>query len=189
MRYDSNNASNGSSNHGWAEIRVSAGAEGPGWKNKVLSAAAPPDGYPFNPDGIPEELKELPQWVLWQWRQRADGDGVPKGTKVLINPHTGKNAKVDDPRTHGTYDEALEALERFTDQGEPGLGGLGFVFTDNDPYAGVDLDDCRNPETGELQAWAQATVHRFASYTEISPTGTGVKVIIKGANRQRIVSF
>src|SRR5262249_1385032 len=50
-------------------------------------------------------------------------------------------------------------------------------------YCGIDLDDCRDPETGQLSPDATAIVERFASYTEVSPSGTGVKIICKGDPR------
>ena len=56
--------------------------------------------------------------------------------------------------------------------------GLGFVFTEDDPFVGVDLDDYR--EVGELTEWAEAIVDRLDSYTEVSPSGTDVHVLIEG---------
>jgi putative DNA primase/helicase len=61
------------------------------------------------------------------------------------------------------------------------VAGVGFVFTKDDPYAGIDLDHCRNPETGEIAPWAQAIVDYLSSYTEVSPSGTGVKIFVRGA--------
>ncbi|ELZ27030.1 hypothetical protein C474_16809 [Halogeometricum pallidum JCM 14848] len=58
--------------------------------------------------------------------------------------------------------------------------GLGFVFTDDDPFVGVDLDDCRDVETGNGDLWAVSIVDRLDSYTEVSPSGTGYHVIIEG---------
>ena len=55
------------------------------------------------------------------------------------------------------------------------------MVTRDDPYVGIDLDDCRNPETGEIAAWAQEIIDRFDSYTEVSPTGTGVRILIRTA--------
>ncbi len=57
---------------------------------------------------------------------------------------------------------------------------MGFVFTEDDPVVGVDLDDCRDPETGDIDDTAQDIIERLDSYTEISPSGTGYHVLIKG---------
>jgi putative DNA primase/helicase len=57
---------------------------------------------------------------------------------------------------------------------------VGFVFSSGDPYTGIDLDEVRNPETGELAEWAQKVVDTFDAYTEISPSGEGVHIFVKG---------
>jgi putative DNA primase/helicase len=54
------------------------------------------------------------------------------------------------------------------------------VFAPATPIVGVDLDDCRNPTTGELSSWAQDIVDRLDSYDEVSPSGRGVHVIVEG---------
>jgi primase-polymerase (primpol)-like protein len=58
--------------------------------------------------------------------------------------------------------------------------GIGFVFTADDPFVGVDLDDCRDPDTKEIEAWADEIVAELSSYTEVSPSGTGFKVFLRG---------
>ena len=78
------------------------------------------------------------------------------------------------PETWGTFEEALHAVEEY------GLGGVGLVFTKRDEFAGVDLDDCINAQTGQLQPWAAEMIEDLASYTEISPSGTGVKIFLLG---------
>ena len=114
---------------------------------------------------------EYPQWVAWKYVER---DG--KTTKSPINPHTGEFASSTDASTWGMLDEAVAACSRDSD-----LAGVGFVFTAEDPYCGVDLDDCRDPESGQLKDWAQAIVEHLASYTEISPSATGLKVFLQGS--------
>jgi putative DNA primase/helicase len=59
------------------------------------------------------------------------------------------------------------------------MSGVGFVFTEDDPYAGIDLDKCRNPETGEIDQWARKIVDALDSYTEVSPSGTGLHIFVK----------
>ena len=58
--------------------------------------------------------------------------------------------------------------------------GVGFVFTPDDSLVGVDLDNCRDPETGEIKEWAQQKITQVGSYTEVSPSGTGVKIFLEG---------
>ncbi len=117
------------------------------------------------------ELVERRQFVGWRYAPNPDG---AKPKKPPINPHTGKYADDTDPETWGTFTEAERATTRY------GLAGVGFVFTPTDPYAGVDLDNCRNSETGELEEWAERVVNAFDSYAEVSPSGTGVKIICRG---------
>ena len=54
------------------------------------------------------------------------------------------------------------------------------MFSESDPFCGIDLDKCRNKETGELESWAAGIVSEMDSYTEISPSGTGIHIITKG---------
>jgi hypothetical protein len=115
-------------------------------------------------------LRDRRQWVAWKYIER---DGKP--TKSPIDPRTGAFAKSTDSATWGTFDDAIAACARF-----PGLGGVGFVFTPDDPYCGVDLDDSLDA-AGALKEWAAAIVDQLASYSEVSPSGTGVKVFLKAS--------
>lgn len=58
--------------------------------------------------------------------------------------------------------------------------GLGFVFRDEDPFVGVDLDDARDPNAGTPTDWAESIIEELDSYTEVSPSGTGYHVLIEG---------
>ena len=118
-------------------------------------------------ESIPEELKIRPQWVVW----KAVGE---KPDKVPYSAKTGRKASSTDLTTWSTFAEALEAYEK----GE--YAGLGFVFSSGDPYAGVDLDDCRDSRTGEIELWAAEIIDGLDSYTELSPSGEGVHIIVKG---------
>ena len=79
-------------------------------------------------------------------------------------------------RSRGTFETPRDrATSPTTD-----ATGVGFVFTDDDPIVGVDLDDCRIPETGKTREWASDIVDRLDSFTEISPSGTGYHVLVEG---------
>lgn len=114
------------------------------------------------------ELAELPQWVCWRLEQRNG-----KSTKI---PHTpaGSRASATDPATWSGYAECWQAAFM-----EGSHAGIGFVFTDRDRFCGLDLDNCRDPETGDLDPWARSMLDQLASYAEISPSGRGVKVICR----------
>ncbi|WP_049890855.1 phage NrS-1 polymerase family protein [Natrinema versiforme] len=118
---------------------------------------------------LPKQLRERDQWVCWREEPR---DGKP--TKIPVTPGSGEFASSTDPETWVSVETALEyAHSRDAD-------GVGFVFTDDDPIVGVDLDDCRDPETGDIDDVAEDIIERLDSYTEISPSGTGFHVLIEG---------
>src|SRR5215471_19957996 len=108
---------------------------------------------------IPTALLCRRQWVAWRYDQRGD-----KQTKLPINPHTGRTARTDAPTTWSTFGDALAC----SDWGQ--LDGIGYVFSPNDPYTGIDLDHCRDATTGMIATWAQAIITALDSYTEISPS-------------------
>ena len=120
-------------------------------------------------DSIPQALKDLPQWVVWR-REMRDG----KPTKVPYNAITGNRASVTNPADWGTFEQATEALAR----GQ--FDGIGFVLTKDDPITGVDLDHCLDPLTGIIEPWALAIVDQVHSYTEISPSNTGLRIFVRG---------
>jgi putative DNA primase/helicase len=135
-----------------------------------VSGAAPgtgPEQHQF--ENIPEELRRRPQWLVWKLEERDS-----KPTKIpYIAGGVGK-ASSTDSETWRSFDEAVVALKTGR------YDGIGFVFSTGDPYAGIDLDDCRNPESGELEVWAAKTVQDLEGYAEVSPSGTGVHIIVRG---------
>ena len=100
---------------------------------------------------IPKPLRALDQWVAWVSKNRK---------KPPINPRTGGFASPTDPRTWAGYGMAVKAVDHF------GCGGVGFVFSEEDPFTGVDLDHCRDPQTEEIDPWAQKIIKTLKSYTE-----------------------
>ena len=48
------------------------------------------------------------------------------------------------------------------------------------PYVGIDLDKCRDPETGKIEPWAEAIIRELDSYTELSPSGRGFHIWVRG---------
>jgi putative DNA primase/helicase len=123
-------------------------------------------------DLIPEELKKLRQWTCWLIQQR---NGKP--TKVPYNPETGKPSKANDARTWVSFGEAYAGVLSGKYQ------GIGFEFSPDDQYFGVDLDHCRNPETGAIELWASEIIEELDSYAEVSQSGCGVHIIGRGRKR------
>ncbi len=120
---------------------------------------------------VPAGLRNHRQWVAWKYVER-DGNQ----SKVPVNPHTGGLASSTNPATWSTFQEALDACQQHA-----GLAGVGFVFTPDDPYCGIDIDNCREPLNGNLQPWATQIVTQLSSYTEVSPSGRGVKIFLKAS--------
>ena len=114
-------------------------------------------------------LRDAPRWVGWAERD---------GRKMPFDPNRrGNAAKADDPSTWGGLADARACAARLLGKGGKGgvgvqLGDLGNGFT----LAGVDLDSCLDPATGELEGWAAEVIERFGSYAEVSPSGRGVKL-------------
>lgn len=108
---------------------------------------------------IPADLRAYSQWVCHDAANRP------------IDPRTGTAASVADPATWGTAEQACEAVAV-----ERGVG-MGFVFTDNDPFTGIDLDV---PEGGEASEGQRRIFNAFNSYAELSPSGRGLHIIAKG---------
>lgn len=126
----------------------------------------------YNPRHAPDDLKALTQWVVWRYAERNG-----KITKLPINPrYSGRMARTNDPTTWSTFDHASRVCGE-----NPKLTGVGFVFSGDDPYVGIDLDNCRDPETGVIDPWAAAWIRRLGGYAEVSPSGSGVKIISKGS--------
>lgn len=113
-------------------------------------------------DNIPKEMKDLPNWVLWRYRSR---DG--KKTKIPYSV-TGKPAKSNDPETWTSFDKAARLMSEYD--------GVGFMLG-NSPFVGIDLDHCL--DTAERKARAKQLVTDCNTYTEISPSGTGLHIIGK----------
>ena len=125
-------------------------------------------------DAIPIELRERSQWVVWR-REQRDG----KTTKVLYRAAAAaRKASSTDAATWADFETARQAAAA------PDVDGLGYVFAADDPFCGVDLDACVTD--GETHPRAAEVVGALSSYTERSPSGTGVHVIVRavrGAGR------
>jgi putative DNA primase/helicase len=119
-------------------------------------------------DNIPEELRRLPRWVCWKMAER---NGKP--TKIPINPISGNNAQSNNPATWSDYWTALDSMTT------NGFSGIGFMFN-GEGIVGVDIDHCRDPDTGAVTELAKDIIQVLNSYTEISQSGTGIHIICRG---------
>lgn len=138
--------------------------------NADLSAgqARPPKPVPLTviPEHIPAELKAIDQWVAWRYFwQKGKWDKPP------LQSHGGNAASTTNPKTWSTFDAAIDAYN------SGALDGIGFVFAKKNRLVGIDLDHCRHAETGIIDVWAQEIIRTIWSYTELSPSGTGIHII------------
>jgi putative DNA primase/helicase len=119
-------------------------------------------------DNFPLDLIACPQWVLWAHEWVAE-----RWTKVPLQPTGSKASSVDRPTwsPFKSVRAACAASRRFA--------GVGFVLTADDPFVAFDFDHC--VEAGRIVDPKIADyVARLDSYTEITPSGTGLRVIVRG---------
>ena len=115
------------------------------------------------------ELRNYENWVNWI-PVKKDG-GIKK---VPINAKTGKNASISDRSTWSSYDEVIKHSDN-----------IGFVFSDDLPFVGVDIDHCVD-EKSNLNALGAQVVNTLDSYTEYSPSGQGLHIIVKCTDKSFI---
>ncbi|MGH1142119.1 phage/plasmid primase, P4 family [Bacillus pseudomycoides] len=128
---------------------------------------------PYNFNEIPAELKALPQWILWRFEKRNN-----KPTKVPYQVD-GEMAQANNRRTWSTFATAV----KFYLEGD--YDGIGFVFSRQDNYIGIDIDKC--VVDGKTNAFSTEIIDTLDSYTEFSPSGNGIHIIIKGNLPQSVL--
>ncbi|SFM12233.1 Protein of unknown function [Paenibacillus sp. 1_12] len=123
----------------------------------------------FFPDKIPMEMKQHNQWILWRLVTLADKGKTTKMPYAL----NGTRADTTNPNHYSSFAEALRVYES-----DPrNYDGLGYVFSANDPFTGIDIDNCI--VDGKLTDEADEIINALDSYSERSQSGTGVHVIVK----------
>lgn len=125
----------------------------------------------IQPEFIPQELKDKPKWLLWRWEKR-------KGQNKLTKPPYQVNGKLADPtnpENWSTFDEVLKELAN-----NEKYHGIGFALNETDDLVAWDLDHCIDPKSGALLDWAQNIVTELKSYTEITPSAEGLRILVKG---------
>ena len=126
---------------------------------------------------IPKELRKLPQWVIWRYAKCQNRWAkIPFQPFPLFEP-----AKSDQPETWGDFDAAVLYLNWEKDD------GIGLMMREENGIVAIDLDKCREVSTGFVENWAEATIRSIDSYTEISPSGTGIRIFAKGKLNEKLV--
>lgn len=121
-------------------------------------------------DNIPEELKQRKQWVLWKLEQRRPGSTT---TKVPYSVD-GERASSTEPGHWSTFEDVLRVYNENPNK----LSGIGYVFSSDDPFTGIDIDHCIS--NGKLKDEVREIIINFNSYTERSQSQNGIHIIIKG---------
>jgi hypothetical protein len=135
-----------------------------------------PHTYGNSPRDLQQPLlciKDLPRWVVWKWQkdQRGEWTKVP-----FIATAPSRHAKNNDPSTWRNHEEACIAVEK----GQ--ADGIGYNLL-GAPIGAFDIDRCRDPETGRIHPYALDLIKRANSYTEITPSGTGLRIIGTASDR------
>jgi putative DNA primase/helicase len=126
-------------------------------------------------ENFPEQLTTRPQWVNWLYQFVPDRPRKP-WTKVLKQPD-GRPAKSNTPSTWTNFEAAQCGY--YSPRDDWSFDGVGYVLTATDPFVAFDLDHCVNSETGEIEPRAAAYIDWLNSYTELSPSRQGIRVIVK----------
>jgi len=127
----------------------------------------------YNFNDIPAELKALPQWILWRSEKKSG-----RYTKVPCQVN-GEMAQANNRRTWSTFATAVKFYL------EGNYDGIGFVFSRQDNYIGIDIDKC--VVDGKPNTFATEIIDTLDSYTEFSPSGNGIHIIIKGNLPQSVL--
>ena len=126
--------------------------------------------------GVPWQMRDVPRWGLWRNEVRG-----ARSTKVPFSALTGREASSTKASDWTTFDRAAAVLVRGRKH-----DGLGFRLGDG--WAGVDLDGCRDPESGALATEAADIIEQMGTYAEVSPSHCGIKIFCLGtlpAGRRR----
>src|SRR5262249_27517791 len=134
------------------------------------SQTARPKALSIIGEQIPEELKRLPQWVTWKYELRNN-----KWTKPPYQVNGVDRASSTDAATWGEFKEAVKTYQNGR------ADGIGFVLSADDDFVGIDLDHVVNPETHKGKKWAVDIIQLLNSYSELSPSGQGIHILVKGS--------
>ncbi|WP_260390054.1 DUF927 domain-containing protein [Staphylococcus warneri] len=118
---------------------------------------------------IPEELKELPQWVLW----RAEWNEKQQQFSKVPYSFSGYRASSTNKDTWTIFD----VINRLNEDNE-NYNGIGFMLSDDDNYIVLDIDNAID-EHGQIISDLALDMTEI-TYCEKSPSGTGLHCFFKG---------
>lgn len=127
---------------------------------------------------MPAAMRELQQWLLWRF-ESYEGDKKPRKVPYYASgrKRAGKQGNDEDRQQLATFDQVADLLQSGR------WDGVGFAFLPGDGLIGIDIDGAIDAETGEVTARCREIIKASASYTEFSPSGTGVHIIASGQTK------
>lgn len=130
-----------------------------------------PKPLPVKPENIPDELKSLKRWCVWKY-ELVNG----RWTKIPYHPLNNWRASSNNPDTWATFKSCIDKYERSTKSGH--IAGVGFFLDKEDDLVGCDIDHCCDDSllTDNAQDW----ICNLNSYSELSPSGNGVRIWTRG---------
>lgn len=117
-------------------------------------------------DKIPQYLINKDNWICWKKKERKNKQGETQISKVPCSPG-GQPVSATNPENWMSYEDAEKSRMK------PTVDGIGYCFSPEDTVTGIDLDDCRDSSTGEIDDWALEVMNNISTFWEISPSGTG----------------
>src|SRR5262245_22242695 len=124
-----------------------------------------PRALDVRPEGVPAELRERHQWLLWRYERRDGHWTKPPYTTA------GSPSSSTDPSTWTTFERALDAY-----RAGGGWDGIGYAHLSEEQLTGIDLDKCRDPASGAINPEDAAIVADLDTYAEVSPSAEGVRL-------------
>ena len=146
-------------------------------RSVTIPTTAQPDkpiALSLEPGNIPPEMKERKQWVLWRYKLVQNAQGEWKWTKVPHQPD-GQKGKSNDAATWHTWESCVAAYH----DGFAKFDGISFALAAGDPFTAIDLDRCADTLDDFIEPWANAIIGQFGSYTELSPSNSGIHILVK----------
>lgn len=123
-------------------------------------------------DAIPQKIKDIPRWVVWRL-EPTRGGGKP--SKRPFCPMSGRPMSTSSRSYRCAFTEAKRVCQK------GGWSGVGLVLAPEDGLVWFDLDHVRDVGGGDLLPDAQDLVTALGSYTEVSPSGTGLRLVARGS--------
>jgi putative DNA primase/helicase len=125
------------------------------------------------------DMRLRTQWICWKYEWLQE-----KLRKPPYHPGTGRKVDPTKKQVFGTYKEAVRTYLT------GGYAGIGYVFYPEEHFIRLDFDDCRDPQSGQIDNWALEILAYLRTYAEISPSGDGLHAIARGKlnGRDRKVS-